>query len=445
MACIVGFGSFRYEEVDHPIGIRIIGRTGRQARQLSRAASFVFSKARSRNEGLRWLRAVIDVLNVLVDVEPAVDDVFVRSVPECRRMQHAWLCALGVPTQDTGDGDGSVWLSPAAKVYRRVSDGLIALGKVTAALVRAGVFPNDPSKVDLHLSRRARKGKGSSDVDRLLRLGADPTLAPRFDDPRFHERLIGALVATGADPVFGLMVDLARRAGPRAFQVLELTLHDVFVSPRKHGIIDAPNKRSRGERTMELIPVTSVYDRIIAWIATERAARSGCSIERIRLMAADPAQAALLKGMPLFTEDGATGIVYDRLYRIVRRAAGHGDLFINDEAYRVTGVRRFVTFHYLRHEYVHGRLDEIFARPEGERDAQRKALIAYMRWSPKAGPKMLRWYSAHHMVKIGARCAEEHNANVDSLTMSGLGDFSGQPAMRSEDLSVYVDAFGGMA
>jgi hypothetical protein len=113
---------------------------------------------------------------------------------------------------------------------------------------------------------------------------------------------------------------------------------------------------------------------------------------------------------------------------VLRRAAVAADLYIEDEEFRCTGRRRYVSFHYCRHEYVHARLDIIDGLPVAERPAARKALIAYMKWGRTVGERMLDWYSAHHTVKIARQSTEEVNKVTEerlareAKTPMGLGE-----------------------
>lgn len=422
MACVVGYGAFRWEIVEHAVPVRLIGPDGRQLRQLSRAASRVFERAGRGEKGKRWLNAFKWTLDVAHATMPDVGERYEAGLAQCRGAQDRFVAALKIRSKDSRHRDGSVWLYPRKEMWSRVSDAIIAMGLVTSWLSDELYAGEDPSKVDLAVSRalgsKARvKAKGvvaRSDVDRRFRLGPNPAHAPRFDDPRFYDRWVEGLRASGAPEVFERIGDMGRHAGARAFQALALTLHDAFCRAEVEGEIPAPNKGSAGERSMVLMPPGSRWTALLKWIDGPRCKATGLTLARIRAMAANPREASALKTMFLFTEAGGREIAYDRLYRVFRKAAELADLYIADAEFRETGRKRYVSFHYLRHEYVHHRLDVADAMEPLARTVERRAIIWYMKWAQ--GEAMLAWYSAHHVVKVARGAALRFNGMVDDAT-----------------------------
>ncbi|MDE1918567.1 MAG: hypothetical protein KGJ57_21205 [Sphingomonadales bacterium] len=420
MACEIGYQAFRIERVKHPVPLRLIGPDGHQYRQLSRALSYNLENQPDETKGVRYNNAFLWSLNEAHGSMPEVAERYEAGVEGAREAQDEFVLALRIRSDEAREKDGSMWLHPRREMWSRVSDAVIAMGQITAALVDEIYGGQDPSKVDARFSRlrdgqittRGRDGKTKSDVDRRLRLGKDPNHAPRYDDPRFYERWVEGLRATNAPKVFFRIGGLGRFAGARAFQALALTMHDLLVRPKQPGRISSPNKGSKRERTIQFEPVAEEYEAILDYVDVERRKLTGMSLDALRLMAANPRQKNELKSMPLFTEDGVNFIEYDRLYRVFRRAAVRAGLYICDEEFRSMDRRRYVSFHYLRHEYVHHRLDLVDALPVAERPAARKAIIRYFRWSD--GDAMLDWYSAHHMVKVGSQAAALHNSKISA-------------------------------
>lgn len=418
MSCVVGFGAYRWELIDHEVPVRLIGPDGTQFRQLSRALSGIWDDENPK-EAKRWIGKFVWSLNAAHERMPDVADQYEAGLDQAREAQDAFVVSLNIHTRDSRPYDGSMWLKPKKAIWSKVSDALIAMGKVTERLSDELYGGEDPSKVNLALSRTlgkprstAKVGKSMrSDVDRRLRLGTNPALAPRYDDPRLFDRWTEGLTATRAPAVFERVADLGRFAGARAFQALSLTLFDVFCSGEDN-CIRAPNKGSKFERTMEFELPDSRWAKLLGWVGGERARLTGLSLENIRRMASIPTEAARLATMPLFTEDGVNPIGYPRLYRVMRKAAERADLYITSDEYRLTGLKRFPGFHYLRHEFVHRWLDAAEELDEKGRAAKRRALITYMRWS--AGDEMLAWYSAHHMIKVARVAVRAHNAAVDA-------------------------------
>lgn len=428
MVCVLGFSAYRYEVVDHPIPVRVIGPDGSQHRELSRAASWIWNQDESpvKKWAKRMLSAFVKALSHVHDGRVGNDfsdiaEHFVKGIADNRAITRRLFTVLKVRSDEAREKDGSRWLKPKGSLHRKVGDMIVAIGLITHALTRAGIFDGqDPSKIDKARSRTG--GRGSvlartrnglrSDVDNLWRLKSNPTVAPRMEDPRFFDRLLTGLDLTGAAEQFPLICRLGHGAGGRAMSILRLDLFDVLVRARKPGQYPSPNKGDEPEeRNFVMIPPEDVDQAILAWIDEGRRELTGESLAMLRAVAADPLMRDTLKGEPLFTENGSDFITYNRLYRVVRNAAERMDLFIDDEEWRTTGRKRFVTFHYLRHEYVHRRLDKVAGmKNEADQKNERAAIIRYMRWK---GQAMLDWYSAHHKVKLAEEAAQDFNQSQD--------------------------------
>ncbi|VVS97966.1 conserved hypothetical protein [Sphingomonas aurantiaca] len=419
MACLVGYGAYRYEFLDHVVPVRLVGPDGRQFPNISRSVSRVYERAGYGEKGKRWLNAFKWSLDVAHATMPDAAERYEMGVAECRAAQDRFIKALKISSSESRHRDGSVWLHPRKGLWGKVSDAVIAMGLVTEWLSDEVYGGEDPSKVDLAVSRvHGRKrgtGKGTSkrvDVDRRFRLGANPAHAPRFDDPRFYDRWLEGFHAIGVAEVFERIGDMGRYGGARAFQALALTLYDVFCRAENENEIPGPNKGSAGERLMIFQLPPSRWEALLAWIDGGRRMVTGLSLARIRVMASDPRQVGQLKTMFLFTEEADGGeIKYDRLYRIFRSAAEKAGLYIADVEFRETRRKRYVSFHYLRHEYVHRRLDAADKMEPLARSIERLSIISYMRW--RQGEEMLAWYSAHHIVKVARGAAMKHNEKVD--------------------------------
>lgn len=450
MACCVGYGAYRYEVVDHAVPVRVIGPEGRPRKQISRAASWVWDRY-GPAEAKRWLSGLLHQLNVVHDALPEreadrydVAERFVASVADCRRMQDRFVAALGVTTAEAWEGDGSYWVKPGRAGYARIADAVAAGALATRALTIAGVFVGqDPSKVDREFSRidgkaaelKLTRSGLRMDVDNRIRMGPDPGCAPRYEDPRLYDRLRLGLQLVGAPEPVRLACALGIGGGGRAMSVLSLTIHDLLVGSRRKGHYPSLNKSDEGEeRSFTMVVPASVDRWAFAWMGGGRARLSGRSIEELRLLAADPMRRDELKAMPLLTEDGETPLTYNRLWRCFRRAAERMDLSIEDDAPSPGGRKRWVTFHWLRHEYVHRRLDRVDAmKSETERAKERAAIIEYMKWR---SPAMLAWYSKHHVVKNAMAAAERHNEEQDAALATAALAPSG---MASNDWGDEID------
>lgn len=418
-------GAYRIVVVDHAVSTRLVGPDGRQHKDLSRALTFVSERwAHSPDTARRYLFSFKGFLNT---VEPGLQDaadVFVRSVADCRRTMERYLKAMKVVTRDL-DG-GAMWLVPKAGDHRRVADALVAIGQVTAALAGEVFGGRDPFKMDPEVSRVKNGGRTSldrhgnyrKDTDRRLRMGADPTTMPRLDDPRVHELWQQALEAIGAPEPFRRIVAMLRKAGMRCFQALGLTLYDVFCLGGSR-TLPVPDKGDPpGSYALSKKLPSEEWGSLFAYVDGERARVTGLSLRAIRLIAADQRRWSELQNMPLFTENGADPIEYDRLYRVTNRAAKKANLYFTDE----DGTRRIVNLHLLRHEYVHQRLDEIDEMEEWSKGRALQALIKYLGWS---GEAMLKWYSAHQRIKGVGTAASEYNRRLASRDAQVSEPFSG--------------------
>jgi hypothetical protein len=458
MACLVGFGAYRHEVVDHPVAVRVIGPDGRQKKQISRACSWIWDRYDDKEKAHRWIRAFLWLLGVVHNALPAdpakrydVAEAFVSSVGECRRIQDAFVVAEKIPTVEAKEKDGSYWLKPT-KRYSRVADAVHAGCMVTAALVIAGVFVGcDPSKVDPELSRldgerarldRTRRGL-RLDVDNRLRMAPDPDHAPRMDDPRFHQKVQEGFALTGAPEAYRRACSIAYNGGGRWMSVESLSIYDVLVGDkgrRRH--YPSRNKGDKGDARSFVMIVPKSEDAVVrAWISGTRAKLTGHTLAALEVMALDPTKHAKLKAMPLLTENGVDPINYNRMWRLLRRAAVAMDLFIDDDEYHVSGRKRYVSFHYFRHEYIHRRLDRVrLMKTEAARKAEKEDIVAYMRWS---GTAMLDWYSKHHTIRHASAAAEDFNDEQDA----GLADAAHAPTgivdgAAEEEWDTVMDAFG---
>ncbi|RZI56913.1 MAG: hypothetical protein EOP94_04025, partial [Zymomonas sp.] len=321
MACLVGFGAYRFEVVDHPVAVRVIGPDGRQKRQVSRACSWIWAKSDDKGKAKRWIRAFLWKLDVVHNALPDdpggrydVAENFAASAAACRRIQDAFVVAENIPTIEAKEKDGSYWLKPT-KRYARVADAVHAGCMVTEALTIAGVFGDrDPSKVDPERSRIEGKGARLNrtrrglrlDTDNRLRMAPDPNHAPRMDDPLFHRKVQEGFKRTGAPEPYRRACSIAFAAGGRWMSVRSLSIYDVLVGHKGNSRhYPSRNKGDRhDDRSFVMIVPESEHAAVRSWISGGRAKLTGHSLARLEIMALDPSRHAELKVMPLLTENG---------------------------------------------------------------------------------------------------------------------------------------------
>ena len=336
---------------------------------------------------------------------------FTLGVAACRAVMDQFLKSVGARVKTR---NGSQWVSPPPERHAEIARMLGAVCAVTGILATELFKGRDPSRVDPeHTRQRNNKAKRCADTDRWLRMRSNPGIAPRLEDPRVFDRLMEGLRRTGADEAVILAHELARHAGNRFCQGAAITMYDLLVDSPEPCQIPVINKGSDGERVLTLVVPRELWDRLFVHVDGERRLRGGKGLAELRRMAADPRRSPKLMEMPLFTHRGDEGLTYDRLYRQGRAAAVLMDLYRNDQEFRKTGVKRFVTFHLLRHEYVHSRMDAIERMDSKLWPMERKRLAAYMGWSDDEG--MLGWYSAHHTRKNALASAVWYSERIDAL------------------------------
>ena len=416
---------YRVLEIEAAVPIRLVDGAGYVNADLSRVLSCIWLMKRPRHWKVRNINAFVQFLNLVESVETHAAGQLLCGCEEARELIWSYLDLHDVSPTGALENDGSYWLDVPWSVHSRISDALVALGLVTGILARNGHFGGqDPTKIDGKMAgvrldaaeRRASKGFADrrSDTLRMFRLAGARFDVPRHSDPRFFDRLLEGLIEIGAPECVVLALTLQRRAGLRPSEPLRLTMHDYLVRSVRlaRGKLWCPNLKSKAVLYKEIDFGQKVHDRIDQHVDGSHQSH-GC-LQDLRQMASNVATARRLKSVPLFSLDGIKPLTYNQVYVWFHRSAVSKDLFIDDERYHETGVKRFASPHWLRHEYVHARLDYAMSvDSELDRKAEERAVADYMRWAD--GEKMLERYAAHHRLKCGLAKAGEYNAYVDNL------------------------------
>ena len=401
--------TYRLVSVPHEIALRIVDERGRQDRLLSWAVSTL--AAREGSPGRIKCAAFVAFLNNAARAQAEPARRFTLGVSMCRGVMDQFLKSVGAQVRMR---NGSQWVLPPPGRHAEIARMLGAVCAVTGILASELFNGRDPSRVDPeHTRLRSNNARRRTDTDRWLRMKSDPGIAPRLEDPRVCDRLMEGLRRTNADEAVILAHELARDSGNRFCQGAAITMYDLLVASREPCHIPVINKGSSGERVLTLVVSRGLWDRLLAHIDGDRRARGGRGLAELRRFAADARRRQDLKAMPLFTLRGDEGLTYDRLYRQGKAAAVLMDLYRNDQEFHETGAKRFVTFHLLRHEYVHSRMDGIDLMDRKVWPLERERLAAYMGWSDVED--MLAWYSAHHSRKNALASAVKHVDRIDAL------------------------------
>ena len=405
---------YRIERVPHAVSVRMVDPTGRQIEPICCALTKLEETAKTTEEGRRDVHSIARFLSGTVNGTPDPLALMLQDWKGFREVCWAGLSAFGVHSEDRG---GVVWVKPSAELYAFIKTAIAAMGQLAGILADHVYDGIDPS------ARLAVPIQDKYDVGNLFRVAAPTRGAPRVEDPRFWQRWGAALEATGADEALIIAGEIARFGGPRAFQVLDATLWDLLVAPKEGRTLMVGRKGNRGKHDLPVRLPKFVWKRLITFVRNDRFKRTGFSLEDLKALAADAEGRKLLKSMPLLTECGRSQISYDRLYKVYRKAAEFANLYFEDEEFLKTGVRRYVTFHYLRHEFVHERLDRIIRKPATARATEYQKLRDQMGWSRHS--KMIDWYSRHHQIKVGALAASEHADFLDGRYLEDSVDDRG--------------------
>jgi len=399
---------YRLAYVGGPVPWRIVDAEGNQVGDLCNALSKLAERENGLSRFRRWASAICWALNMAEARVSGAAELLCSSVLRFRKVVKAMLSAAGAHFKDKVD---YIFVSPTERLWSKVSDAIVALGKI-ADLMVGRCFDKSPANREADKIRQ----KGFRTAFRYFVVGRNPSAAPRTGDPRVHDRLRQALEDIGASEPIILAGDIARYAGKRSFQVRELTLFDLFVTPTEDFEFRCGSKGDRDRHSERGSLPPTIYNRLLAYIAGPRAELTGWTLEQIRLVAKDPKRREQLK-VPVLTEDGKNPIAYNRLYRFYRVAAKKAGLYYRDDRYPDVAVRKYVTFHLLRHEYVHDWLDRIIDLSPEAYAREIRALISYMNW--KSGVAMVAWYSHHHELKIMRMSVAEQNALLDCRLEEG--------------------------
>lgn len=467
---------YRHYVVDDRDEVRVIGPDGRICAEISDACSEIYRSRPDKDVAVGLITGFILFLNTIQShlqksKRPETADAkFLRSGRDCRACVDLFINLLGMKKAESRDGDGSYFVSPLPDMHALVSRAIRAIGMVTAYSAANGSYGGvDPSKISGGLGTQERcsssaKGRREQANGRLncelrrtasgnvglhyqldsgnrIRIRRNDTLAPRTNDPRVYERLVEGLEAVGAPIAIKLACALARFGGARFVSLHSLSIYDVMCAKGGGSKYPTHNKGDRpGIRSFHMIVPDALHEKVLEWIAGDRARLSGFSMATLDLMARNRDQHWLLKLMPVLTLDGMTPLNYATLYSYVRQAAVLKGLRIEPE-YGAPDDDAYVSFHMLRHEYVFERLERVFGRLDEsltyevamERaeaalmrnvvtiDAKRleakelAAIQTYMCWS---SDRMLNWYSAHFALLNAENSARAFSRMVDANLQS---------------------------
>ena len=424
------FLSYRDMHVGGPVPYRLIGPGGVQHQKLSQGISFAIGPAAAPKRARRILTGMNRILSDAEEVRPEAAVRMMSGVEGWRGVIDDALVRNQVTSRPTRDADLSRWLFIPNSVHSRVTEALNAAGQVAEALVRSNCFGGqNPMKIaDSMRQFRGRAasqyaiggGAAYSDTFNIYRVPVFVGEAPRISDPRFFDRLVLGFAAVGMPEALVRSFTLQWRAGMRPSEPLLWTAYDLNVRSRNkpRGTLLAHNLKSLRRPTRDVSVGVVEHGLLERYWDNERHKLTGCSLADVRELASDPSSRDQLRRMPVFTLDGHSHITYDQARYRFRLAAIHQDVFIEDDRYFQDGIKRFVSPHWLRHEFVHMWMERALLLPTlADRKAEERHIAAYMAWGNGEG--MLEWYAAHHRHRRGLWAAAALNSSVDRAYDAG--------------------------
>lgn len=426
-----GYAPFRCQVVD---GIpRVIGPDGKPSDFLEFFAQEHYAEVPSRKVAVRDVSCVLAVCNTCYDEFPDVIERLITGKEEWRRVAKRYfqLCNLTVVAAEGKNAGIRVEGDTPTEAYN-ASITVFALTRLCDRWFDAGIYVGDNAmKMDPTKSRLAggktksleagEDGELRADTDRYFRVTGVGRRAPRSNDPFFLEKVMQAGADFGWHPAVSACVLAKGKTGGRDFQVRPATLYQWIVLGREQ-YISVKNKWKRDRKRIRLrVPMAlrKVLEELID-------ATYPGGMKEARKLAKTMEGRRKLMTMPIFTINGVKEIGYtylnDHNFRPAIERAGLKVLDWSDET--EGPIERWVTMHWLRHEFVNTILDRIEESALGDQQkvAQQLMLARYMGW--KSGEAMLRYYGAWHFNRqTDLMIAAHQEAANDNATPSFLAQY----------------------
>jgi hypothetical protein len=379
--------------------LHVYGPDGRDE-QLSAFAEEMRGAAEDVVVALRTINAVLNVVNLVLEEKPAARSLLVTSVKTARDLYRKYVWMRGWRFQKgRRQNDGQfVITGDDARSYENAIT-VLSLSRLYQFLQERDEFDaQDPMRMDPKYSRMSegqsrlvetQQGKVTVDTDLLFRTPQAGRTTPRTNRPFFLEEILKAGDEAGWPSVVRTLVLAKGRSGGRDFQLRLATVYQWLVMGGGDWI-HVPNKYSSGRIEIRL-RVAGIRDELAGLMDATYPELGGYA--GLLELAAHPTKRAVLKRLFIFTIDRerpvSYGYVNDCWFRPIMERMGMFHDFGDGNADIRT---RWVTMHWLRHEFTNSvlqRIDES-GLTRKEKLYQHVLLARYMGW--KSARAMLEYY-----------------------------------------------------
>jgi hypothetical protein len=438
----VGFEAFRLVVAGN--GTFHVMGPGFRDEQLSAFAEDRRKSAGSIAVALRDVGNLIKVVNRTAATLPGARALLVRDVRSARRVYRAYVKARNWTTQNGRNSREGIFVLTGddARSYENAVT-VLALSRFFQFLADRDEFPDiDPMRMDPSRSRLSagetraiahQDGKVTVDTDLMFRTPQAQRIAPRTGDPFFLQRILAAGDAAGWPLVVRTLIEAKGLTGGRDFQLRPIPLFNWLVLG-KGEFIHAPGKYSKGKLEIRLRVGRELHASLVRLMDGTYSHLGGFA--GLMKMARSRNDRDELKGLYIFSLNGRTAVSYsfvnDDWFRPVIEQAGLCVEDLGDGT--AEPVRRWVTMHWLRHEFTNTILQRIEESGVSQKDkmVQRILLARYMGW--KSAQAMLefygRWFFNKEVDEFIA--AQMEAANDNSLPAAFDEDFDADHATDEE-------------
>lgn len=409
--------------------LHVLGVGGRDG-ALSSFAEMVRAEGGSAAVTLRTVRSVLEVVNTCMPATPGVRDLMFRDVRSARSVYRRYVRAKGWSIEQGRGPRAGEWITTGddARSYENAIT-VLSLSRLYRFMREQGEFVDrDPMRMDPERSRlepgrkraasRADGDRIVQDTDLLFRTKQAERIAPRTGDPFFLERILKAGDEAGWPLVVRALVEAKGRSGGRDFQLRPMPLYNWLVLGGSD-YIHSPGKGSRG-RLKSRWRICSRLKTTLMRLMDETYPEEG-GYEGLCALARSSKGRGRLKRMWIFTLDGLAPVsfsyvndgwfrpVIERMGLVADLGDGNGD-----------PILRWVTMHWLRHEFTNAVLRRIEESGVSRDDKLRQQVLLakYMGW--RTTQAMLKYYGRWFFNK---QVDDFITAQMDAANDNSLPDF----------------------
>ncbi|MES2096787.1 MAG: hypothetical protein V4459_08490 [Pseudomonadota bacterium] len=449
----IGFAPFRLVVASDGT-FHIFGHGGRHA-VLSAFAEECRTEYRDIAVGLRTIRLLLTFVNTCVATLPNAMELMFRDVQSARAAYRHYVKRREWTIEKGKGPRGGLWIHTGddARSYENALT-VLALSRLYRFLAERGEFVDiDPMRMDADKSRlepgrtrvgvKDENGRITQDTDLLFRTPQAERISPRTNDPFFLDRILEAGDEAGWPLVVRALVEAKGRSGGRDFQLRPMPLYNWLVLG-KGDFIHSPGKGSKG-KIVNRWRVSSRLRVTLVQLMDETYPEHGGYAGLCR-MARSPKGREVLRTLWIFTLDKLQPVsfsyVNDGWFRpIIERMGMRADLGDGNG----DPVQRWVTMHWLRHEFTNDLLRRIDESGVSRKDklVQQILLAKYMGW--KSAQAMLEYYGRWFFNKeVDVFIAAQMEASNDNSLPAAFDDDFDADAVTEEEYEGVRQVMGGL-